>query len=683
MTRADTAETVPGQPAAPRQPRTTGQPATARQPVRAAHKRRRRFDWRQWLAPRVQLPTLLIVTALAVCFAWQVRQPFALAVGTSDAAPYLTGFHDPETSSDGGLRYRWTQGDARVTIPGYGATTAMLTLRLQSGRPPGAPPPDLRITLGNGAPLSLPLEAGLKNYTVPVLGSAFQDGDLTVQFQSATFRPLGDARDLGIAVADVGLRDAGGAGGLVPPPLGALGALLLCVLAAYALGGFLLQSPLAGAAAGWCTAVGLLVFALHARFALSLFAPRLAATVAFGAALTLLTALVAWRLRERRGWSSARRILGGAALIAAVNFLALMLGMRHPQFRSSDLMLNVHRLEFVQRGEWIFTLPLPGPRAIEAPYPPLFYAVMLPVSWLLHDSVLLVEATAALAVAAGALLTFALARALTGADAPALWAAVVYTVPPVVYLMASAGNFANLFGQLPATAYLVALTLTYSHWRRPAVAAGLTILLILGFLGHFGVFLSLLVAVPLIAIALAVTGAEGRKQALALIASFAIALAAAYAMYYRFHTTLLLDTARDFLGGNLNARGGSVASSTPWQRLEKEWGDVGYYWGWLALPLGIGGAIALWRAHRSPRLLIALVWLATCLPFAAGDLVASVSVRYFLFVAPALGLAAGWALARTWRIHRLAGPLLSLLLCAAWAWPTLVTWTDRVLHAYH
>ena len=111
----------------------------------------------------------------------------------------------------------------------------------------------------------------------------------------------------------------------------------------------------------------------------------------------------------------------------------------------------------------------------------------------------------------------------------------------------------------------------------------------------------------------------------------------------------MLDTVRDFLSGNLNARGGTVAASTPWQRLVKEWGDVRLYWGGLALPLGIGGAIVLWRAHRSSRLLIALVWLAACLPFAARHLVASVSVRYFLFAAPALGLAAGWALARIWR----------------------------------
>jgi hypothetical protein len=651
--------------------------------VRTARKRRRRLDWQRWLAPRVQLPTILVVTALAVCFAWQVRQPFALAVGTADAAPYLTDFHEPEATGDGSLSYRWTQGDAQVSIPGYGATGATLTLRLLDGRPPGAPPPDLRVTLGDGSPISLPLGAGLHEYTVPVPASAFQDGGLLVRLQTATFRPPGDTRDLGIAVAGVALRDAGGANGLVLPPLRDLGALLLCVLAAYAASAFLLQSPLAGTVAGWSTAVVLLVFALHARFALALFAPRLAATVAFGAGLALLTALVAWLLRDRCGWGSSRRALGGAALLTGVNFLALMLGMRHPQFRSSDLLLNVHRLEFVQRGEWIFTLPLPGPRAIEAPYPPLFYAVMLPFSWLLHDSVLLVEATAALAVAAGVVLTFALTRALTGEDAPALWAATVYTVPPVAFIMASAGNFANLFGQLPATAYLVALTLTYERWRQPTVAAGLTILLFLGFLGHFGVFLSLLVTVPLIAVALALTGKEGRGQALALLASFVIALVAAFAIYYRFHAALMLDTVRDFLSGNLNARGGTVAASTPWQRLVKEWGDVRLYWGGLALPLGIGGAIVLWRAHRSSRLLIALVWLAACLPFAAGDLVASVSVRYFLFAAPALGLAAGWALARIWRLHRLAGPLLSLCLCVGWAWPTLITWTDRVLHAYH
>ena len=65
---------------------------------------------------------------------------------------------------------------------------------------------------------------------------------------------------------------------------------------------------------------------------------------------------------------------------------------------------------------------------------------------------------------------------------------------------------------------------------------------------------------------------------------------------------------------------------------------------------------------------------------------AGLSVRYYLFVLPALAVAAGWALWRLWQLrhpHWLAGPALALALGAFWLWQALALWTDRVLHAYH
>ena len=308
--------------------------------------------------------------------------------------------------------------------------------------------------------------------------------------------------------------------------------------------------------------------------------------MAGGAALV---GVALWRGRRRRGWATSERALGGAALIAGAMLLALLAGMRHPQFRSSDLTLNVHRLEFVQRGDWVFTLALPGPRALEAPYPPAFYAVMLPFAAIVRDKALLVEVTAATAIAAGALVTFALARRVTGADGAALWAAGAYAVAPITYAMASAGNFANLFGQGLANGYLLALALTYGHWRRAGVAAGLTLALTLALLGHFGVFLSLLVALPLLVVVLLFSGRAARGQALALAGSVAVALAAAYALYYHFHTRLLLGYLADALGGQTGARGGAVATLSLAQRLRGVWDAALLWWGWPALPLMLAG----------------------------------------------------------------------------------------------
>ncbi len=662
-------------------------PAAPPRPVAARTLRRRRARrpaaWRALLRPRVQLPLLLVATTLAMVLVWQVRLPFTYDLGSRYDDPYLTGFHASEVAPDTGLPFRWTRDRAALAIPGFGATDATLTLRLQGARPVGEAPPTIAITLGEVPPTTLALAAEPRDYTFDVPATAFRDGGLRIAIDAPTYRPPGDRRDLGVIATRVALRDASGASGLVAPPLGVLGVALLAVLCAYGAIVLTLGSAPGGALAGWLVASALVACALGPRFLLAGYAPALAALVALGTVASGLTWLGLRWLRRRFGWASSERALGGAALLAGANLLILLIGMRHPLYRSSDLLLNVHRLEFVQRGEWVFTLALPGERALEAPYPPLFYAVMLPFSYIVADKALLVEVVAALAVAGGALLTFALARRATGADAPALWAAGIYAVLPITYAMASAGNFANLFGQGIATAYLVALVLAWGRWARPLVALGLTIGLTLALLGHFGVFLSLLVALPLLVLVSLTRGREARTQALALAGSVVVALALSWAVYYRFHSELLLGHVGAFLGGDTNARGGSAATVTLAQRLRNEWGGLLLWWGWPALPLLLAGSNGLRRLRPSPAVPLVITWLGTAVPFLLAALVAGLSVRFHLFVAPALAVVAGWALWQLWRSHRLLGPLVSLTIGAIWLWQGMSYWVDRVLHAYH
>jgi len=637
---------------------------------------------RQLLRPRYHLPLLLLITALALTFAWQVRAPLAIAIGGPDDAPYLTGFNDGETVQGAAQRFRWTQERATIVLPGYGATAATLTLTLQGSRPGGTPLPALGVTLGDGARQSLPLSPEQRDYTLAVPASAFRDGTLTVTLDAPTYRPSGDRRDLGVVVAGVSLRDAG-AHGLIAPPLGTLGLALLAVLCAYGAFTLALRAPVAGALAGWPTALAFVLFALGPRDMLTLYAPALALLIGVTTLVALaLAAALVW-LGRRRGWASGERALGGLTLIGGINALVLLVGMRHPQFRSSDLMLNVHRLEFVQRGEWVFTLALPGARALEAPYPPLFYAVMLPFSWFIADKILLVEVFAALACVLGTTLTFALARRVCGEDGAALWAAAVCALVPITYNLTSAGNFANLFGQGVATAYLVALVLTWGHWRRPAVAAALTVGLTLALLGHFGVFLSLLVTIPLFVIVLIVRGGTTMHgQALALLGSFVAAIFLSWAIYYHFHNDLLFGHISSFLGGDTNARGGT-ADATIGQRFGNEWNGLLLWWGWPALPLALIGINLLRRSRGGPQLTLALTWLGTALPFLALAVITGLSVRFHLFAAPALGVVVGWALWRFWQLHRFVGPALCIAITLLWGWQSMAYWVDRVLNAYH
>ena len=661
-----------------------GDTTPARRRTRRVRRRRPGFTANvgQLLRPRYHLPLLLLVTALALTFAWQVRAPLTIAIGGPDDTPYLTGFNDGETVQGTDQRFRWTRERATITLPGYGATAADLILTLQGSRPGGTPLSTLGVTLGTGARQELPLSPEQRDYTLAVPASAFRDGTLTVTLDAPTYRPSGDRRDLGVVVAGVSLRDRG-AHGLIAPPLGTLGLALLAVICAYGAFALALRSPLAGALAGWPTALAFLIAALGPRDMLTLYAPALALLIGATTLASLaLTAALVW-LKRRRGWASGERALGGLALIGGVDALILLIGLRHPQFRSSDLMLNVHRLEFVQRGEWVFTLALPGARALEAPYPPLFYAVMLPFSWFIGDKVLLVEVFAALACVLGTLLTFALARRVCGEDGAALWAAAVAILVPITYNLASAGNFANLFGQGVATAYLVALVLTWGRWRRPLVAAALTAGLTLVLLGHFGVFLSLLVTIPLFVIVLIARGGTTMHgQAVALLGSFVVAVFLSWAIYYHFHNKLIFGHLSSFVGGDTNARGGS-ADATIGQRVANEWNGLLIWWGWPALPLALVGINLLRRARGGSQLTLTLTWLGTALPFLALAIVASLSVRFHLFAAPALAVVIGWALWRFWRLHRYVGPAVCIAITLLWGWQSMGYWVDRVLHAYH
>lgn len=639
--------------------------------------------YRLVVAPRAQLPLLLTCAALGALLVWQVRPPFQLDAGSPNDDPYLINWHASELTSDATFTYRWSRDRSEILIPAFGATRATLTVRLRGAPNPEAAPPAATIDFGAG-PRQVALASEPRDYTFDVPASAFNDGGLRVTIESPTFRPPGDNRDLGVLLDRVNLRDAGAPAGLILPPARLLLTVLLLAALAYGVFALAFRRPGPAAIAGWATIAAVLIFGVRSRFELGLFAPALAGvSVGTAAGFTAALYLARW-LRRRYRWSSTESAVSAVVLIASLQFLVLMLGMRHPQFRSSDLMLNVHRLEFVQQGKWVFSLALPGPRAILAPYPPAFYAVMLPFSaWI--DASLLVELTASLMTVVGVPLTFVLARRLTGSDTASLWAAGAFTLAPVTYEMASSGNFANLYAQGVANLYLVALVLTVTRWTRPLVVASLTGLLAVALLGHFGVFLSLLALGPLLLLAVWLGSPPGARErrAVALGGSYAVALTLAWVLYYRFQAPLFCDYLRLVRGSGAASAPDSTPSIPVARRLLFEWRGALASWGGVGIATGLLGSPLLARLGRSTTRALTSAWLGSALLFAGIAVVVGLSVRYGLFVLPPFAAAAGLVLTRVSRARRIAGPLLASLLTILWFWQTCAFWVARVLHEYH
>ena len=76
----------------------------------------------------------------------------------------------------------------------------------------------MQVTIGDTPQPPLALSPEMRDYTFPVSPGDFSDGGTRVIIDAPDLPPPGDARDLGIPLDRVELRDAG-ATGLIMPPL--------------------------------------------------------------------------------------------------------------------------------------------------------------------------------------------------------------------------------------------------------------------------------------------------------------------------------------------------------------------------------------------------------------------------------------------------------------------------------
>jgi len=611
-------------------------------------------QWKRILQERA-LWVLLLLLALAGLASYQLRQPLSLDIGSPHDAPYVRGMHEPEKDRPGGAEvdFRWTRGRALLWFPGLGKQDLGLVLRLQGYRPDDRPP-KLSLRAGDNWFATFAVASGWQDYAIVLPRAALAGGDLALMLESETFRPGGDARDLGVGLDRVEARPL--SRGWVEPAWGQLAALLgIAFLAYLLLRRWGLRRPWSSAVVALVGMVLCVLLAFH-RLSLTCFTPRLLLLLCWACAWTAL--VLPLLERKCRVVSRARRLWA----VLLLGFLLRIGGMVYPQFRSSDLLFHVHRAEWVMQGTLFFTAPIPDV-LLPAPYPPGLYLLFQPFALFSANLPLLMQICGATLDTLAALFLYLLAREVSGRERPAFLALLLRETAPVTYLIFSWGNYTNLFSHAATVAVLLLLVRLKRHAQRRWVLLAGACLLVL--LGHFADSL-LLGVLLLFALSLGLLSEEGRQATPGVVAAVLVAGVAALALYYT------APPIRSALRAGIRFLLEEPHTAVTWGNpLPQFLFHVQPLVALLALP---GLSLLASSGRRWPGTVLGAA-LATAALFGLAHAAFGFSSRYSLFALPVLALGAGSWSARLWErgcAGRLALALLLFYLCYSglrvWFW---------------
>ena len=180
---------------------------------------------------------LLIIAAVTLAVAYQFRAPVVFEMDAPAEEIYLTrGFYPNEETA--GVTFRWTSGEAQLTLPGVGGGVPLkLHLQLHEFRPAPLSPKPVTISLNGRQVASFTPSRDLAAYDLDLPASDLR-GDAVIDLRSDTFRPKDtlpdgtDERDLGLFVDQIRLTYGAE---VIVPPLIVYALLIASVISAYGL----------------------------------------------------------------------------------------------------------------------------------------------------------------------------------------------------------------------------------------------------------------------------------------------------------------------------------------------------------------------------------------------------------------------------------------------------------------
>jgi hypothetical protein len=370
-------------------------------------------------------------------------------------------------------------------------------------------------------------------------------------------------------------------------------------------------------------------------------------------------------------------------------------GMLHPHYKFSDIGLNVNNQLFFNSGSVYQTEGLPAEAGGgDAPYPPGQYIVLAPLQLLFPSGrasveLLLQIGNALLDSLVVGAIWYVLRRRLHGQLA-ALIGALLYVLPPPALKSFSVGEFANLFGQGLTIPLLVALATVPHRLREPRVFGVVLALMLFALLGHSGVTISVVLLLGYLGLVWLVGPRTWRNVRYLLMLSGIAALLVGVVYHSAFvhlfatqasaaYTSSTLSFATK-LGNELNrVFAGGLSPLTP-----------------LVVGLGALGVVVIAKRQRhSFRLYgfqsaiavpslwpLLLAWWGSIFLSLVSLLVRAQTVRWDLFLYPALCLGVGPLLAQFWR-RGWAARVVVVVVLAFLLLRGLIFWLTLIINYLH
>ncbi len=599
----------------------------------------------------------------------------------------------------GARTYRWTSEQAAIAFPALGRGDWRVDLTVLAAHPDGAPV-NARV-FANGVPLvNLPEIAAVRRVLLLAPARAVIDGNLTLEIVATPYR---DPRPLGVLVERVAVAPlASGAPATALPPWGALLPALTIVLSLY--GALRVARVPAWIVSGAGIAVALLgAWALAVyRHPIGLFLEPLAWFMLFTLALALLLDRgVAWAFRRLdiplEPW------LRHALLIM---FLAGLWikggGLLFPYMRAIDVGWHMDRVRWILDGHWAemylpgafseSVMPIDewGPNRPVIPYSPFFHlfsTIFALFPWPLETSANLFSAL----LDNGRVFVIAILARWAGLNSRAtLFAALMYAVTPVTFLLHSWGNIPTTSGMWWTLLTSTAMVVLYPRLgeRVPFVLLTVLTLITLLFYTVMAVFHVAFVASFVLLVLLVPSGLDRRPLRPAVL-SLAIALAASVLIYYGQYIPPILERTVPYVV-DLATRGPQSVGveRVPfaeymlafWPHLRYDMRPDGFLYYGLLIPLifVLPGFVAL-RSRPLPWVMLAAWFSVGVLFMLVGYRISMVDKQLF-YIVPAICLC--WAVyaERFWR-RGWWGRVLVVTIYAFTLVTALDLWVIRILRS--
>ncbi|WP_141509093.1 hypothetical protein [Candidatus Chloroploca asiatica] len=493
----------------------------------------------------------------------------------------LVGDPEPPTDLVGTLTiapartYRWSQGESQIVMPGLGRGAWTAHIRLIAAHP-NQQPVEAKL-LVNGVPMvAIPDRGEERMIHLHIPGSLMGNGDLELALQANVYN---DPRELGVLISRVVVAPAAGTGVIrsaVPPwattfymltmVLGVYGALSMLrvgettrVMARASLHRWGDLVPLIGALLALLVGAWALAFY---RFPTSFFLPRLAGLAIWSIVLALaLIPLTNWffaaigaietREHEERGRFTPAPLTSALLLIFFVSYWFKAGGMLYPYFVAVDVQWHMERARWILEGQLPLLYGLNSPlnestmptaewgenRPI-IPYSPYFHIFAAPLGLLPWPMPLSINMLSALADSTRIIMIGLLGWRFGLSARNVVFAAAMYAVMPVAFLLHAWGNVPTTFGlwmTLMATTFLVCAW-ERIHERGPMVIFSLmltvTFLIYTVTAVFMGVFLVLLTLMLLAAAPKGVEWAALRTRIKPIWQASGVAILVVIVVYY-------------------------------------------------------------------------------------------------------------------------------------------------------